>query len=85
MYSLLSLLLCYYTGEGSAIGSGSSILGFGSDIGGSLRVPAAYCGIYSLKPTAGRLTQRGDVGVDFNERIGKLSFLYLSCSHVSIM
>jgi len=41
-------------GEGSLIGGGGSILGIGSDIGGSLRNPAAVCGIYSMKPTIGR-------------------------------
>ena len=42
-------------GEGALIASGGSPLGLGTDIGGSLRVPAAFCGIASLKPTTGRL------------------------------
>jgi fatty acid amide hydrolase len=42
-------------GEAAIIAAGGSPLGLGSDIGGSLRVPAAFCGIVSLKPTSGRL------------------------------
>lgn len=40
-------------GEGSALASGMSPLGFGNDIGGSLRNPAHCCGITSIKPTTG--------------------------------
>ncbi|MEY4339839.1 MAG: hypothetical protein RLZ14_1689, partial [Actinomycetota bacterium] len=40
-------------GEASALASGMSPLGFGNDIGGSLRNPATCCGITSIKPTSG--------------------------------
>ena len=40
-------------GEGAALASGMSPLGFGNDIGGSLRNPANCCGITSIKPTTG--------------------------------
>jgi fatty acid amide hydrolase 2 len=39
-------------GEAALIGSGASPLGLGSDIGGSIRMPAAFCGIFGLKPSA---------------------------------
>jgi len=42
-------------GEAALIGAGASPLGLGNDIGGSLRIPAAFCGITSIRPTAGRL------------------------------
>ncbi|NXC46889.1 FAAH1 hydrolase, partial [Penelope pileata] len=46
-------------GEGALIGGGGSILGIGTDLGGSLRFPAAFCGICALKPTGNRLSKKG--------------------------
>jgi fatty acid amide hydrolase len=43
-------------GEGAIIAAGGSALGLGGDIGGSLRVPAHFCGIATLKPTERRYT-----------------------------
>ncbi|CAI9725357.1 Hypothetical predicted protein [Octopus vulgaris] len=42
-------------GEGALIGYGGSILGIGTDIGGSIRCPAHFCGIYGLKTTTTRM------------------------------
>ncbi|XP_014767730.1 fatty-acid amide hydrolase 1 [Octopus bimaculoides] len=42
-------------GEAALIGYGGSILGIGSDIGGSIRCPAHFCGIYGLKTTITRM------------------------------
>ncbi len=43
-------------GEAAIIAAGGSPLGLGGDFGGSIRVPAHFCGLYSLLPTARRLT-----------------------------
>ncbi len=49
-------------GEAALIASGSSPAGLGTDIGGSIRNPAAWCGICGLKPTAGRWSMVGVAG-----------------------
>ena len=46
-------------GEAAAVASGMSPLGIGSDVGGSIREPANYCGIVGLKATHGRIPLTG--------------------------
>ncbi|KFY92325.1 hypothetical protein V500_04203 [Pseudogymnoascus sp. VKM F-4518 (FW-2643)] len=45
-------------GEGALNSLRGSSLGVGTDIGGSVRIPAAFCGIYSVKPTHNRFSYR---------------------------
>jgi len=49
-------------GEGALIACGGSPLGVGTDIGGSIRVPAGHCGLYGLKGSVARLPHSGLVG-----------------------
>ncbi len=46
-------------GAAAALAAGLSFLEFGSDLAGSIRIPAAYCGVYGLKPTPGAVPLRG--------------------------
>ncbi len=48
-------------GEAALLAACGSPLGLGSDALGSVRVPAAFCGITSIKPTSGRLPRTGHV------------------------
>ncbi|MGA8029662.1 MAG: amidase family protein [Bryobacteraceae bacterium] len=48
-------------GESALIAASGSPIGLGSDAAGSVRVPAAFCGIASIKPTSGRLPRTGHV------------------------
>lgn len=55
-------------GEAAIIAVGGSPLGLGTDLGGSTRVPATFCGIASLKPTAGRTPDNGRYSIPIGQR-----------------
>lgn len=46
-------------GGATAVASGMSFVDIGTDLAGSLRIPASFCGVYSLLPSEGALTNQG--------------------------
>ena len=62
-------------GEAGLIAGYCSPFGIGTDIGGSLRIPAAYCGIYSLKPSSFRISRKGLISINGTSFTPNLSIL----------
>lgn len=50
-------------GEGSLVASRCTPLALGSDVGGSIRIPAHFTGTFGLKPTPERMSKKGMEGI----------------------
>ena len=69
------------SGTGTAVASGMILCGIGTDTGGSIRGPAALCGIAGIKPTYGLVSRAGVAPAAFSlDHIGPMAWTAEDCA-----
>jgi len=70
-------------GSGAAVASGMVYAAMGSDTGGSIRIPASWCGTVGLKPTYGRVSKFGTLPLGYSlDHMGPLARSVRDCAAV---
>jgi aspartyl-tRNA(Asn)/glutamyl-tRNA(Gln) amidotransferase subunit A len=67
-------------GSGASLAAGSTILATGSDIGGSIRIPASFCGVVGFKPPYGRVPETEIFNLDHYCHEGPLARNVADCA-----
>jgi aspartyl-tRNA(Asn)/glutamyl-tRNA(Gln) amidotransferase subunit A len=68
-------------GSGAAVAAGIVAMAMGTDTGGSIRIPASFCGCAGLKPTFGRVSKRGVFPLGFTlDHMGPLAATSADCA-----
>ncbi|MGD9743232.1 MAG: amidase, partial [Dongiaceae bacterium] len=67
-------------GAGAALAAGITTLANGSDIGGSIRIPASACGVYGYKPPYGRNPDSAPFNLDWYNHAGPMARSVADCA-----
>ena len=67
-------------GSGAALAAGTATLATGSDIGGSIRIPASFCGVVGFKPPYGRVPEEPPFNLDHWCHEGPLARTVADCA-----
>lgn len=68
-------------GSAAVVAAGLVPMALGTDTGGSIRIPASYCGIAGLKPTYGRVSRHGVLPLGFSlDHVGPLASCVEDCT-----
>jgi len=71
------------SGSGAAVAARATFAALGSDTGGSIRLPATFCGVTGLKPTYGRVSRAGAMPLSFSmDTVGPLARTVEDCALV---
>jgi aspartyl-tRNA(Asn)/glutamyl-tRNA(Gln) amidotransferase subunit A len=69
------------SGTGSGVAAGMFLAGIGTDTGGSIRIPAAFCGVSGLMPTFGRVPKSGCTPLGYSlDHVGPLARSAWDCA-----